>query len=106
MLLTFLTLEGLSVKEFLATEQTTMLEHPIYSSDLASKDFFLLSKIKEILKGRHFDDIRNNTTAALKAIPQNQFQNCFVWWTRHWYRYLDSLGEYFQGEHGGIHLGI
>jgi len=31
------------------------------------------------LKGRHFDDtddIRNNTMAALKAIPQNQFQNC------------------------------
>ena len=106
MLLTFLTLEGLSVKEFLATEQTTMLEHPIYSSDLAFKDFFLLSKIKEILKGRHFDDIRSNKTAALKAIPQNQFQNCFEGWTRHWYRYLDSLWEYFQGEHGGIHQGM
>jgi len=33
------------------------------------------------LKGRHFydiDDIRNNTKAAAKAIPQNQFKNCFV----------------------------
>jgi len=32
------------------------------------------------LKGRPFDDIddiRSNTRAALKAIPQNQFQNCF-----------------------------
>jgi len=40
----------------------------------------MFPKIKEILKGRHFDDIdsiRNNTTAALNAIPQNQFQNCF-----------------------------
>jgi len=38
------------------------------------------------LKERHFDDtddIRSNTTAALKAIPQNQFQN-------------------FEGDHGGI----
>jgi len=37
--------------------------------------FFLFPKIKEILKGRHFDDIddiRSNTTAALKALPQNQ----------------------------------
>jgi hypothetical protein len=37
--------------------------------------------IKEILKGRDFDDtddIRNNTTAALKVIPQNQFENCFT----------------------------
>jgi hypothetical protein len=32
------------------------------------------------LKGRHFDDIddiMSNTTPALKAIPQSQFQNCF-----------------------------
>jgi len=35
--------------------------------------FFLFSKIKEILKRRNFDDIddiRSNTTAVLKAIPQ------------------------------------
>ena len=66
--------------EFLATKQITVLEHPVYSPDLAPNDFFLFPKIKEILKGRHLDDIdhiRSNTTAALKAIPQNQFQNCF-----------------------------
>jgi len=74
-----------SKKEFLATKQITVLEHPAYSSDLAPCDFFLFPKIKEILKGRHFDDtddIRNNTTAALKAIPQNHFQNSFEGWTR------------------------
>jgi len=57
-----------------------MMEHPAYSLDLAPRDSFLFPKIKEILKGRHFDDtddIRSNTTAALKAIPQNQFQNSF-----------------------------
>jgi len=71
---------GLSVREFLATKQLTVLEHPAHSLDLASNDFILFLKIKEILKGRHFDDIdniRSNTTAALKVIPQNQFQNCF-----------------------------
>jgi hypothetical protein len=55
-----------------------VLEHPPYSLDLAPKDFFLFPKINEILKGRHFDDIddiRSNTTAVLKAIPQNQFQS-------------------------------
>jgi len=58
-----------------------VLEHPAYSPDLAPSDFFLFSRIKEILKGRHFydiDDIMSNTTAALKAIPQNQFQNQIV----------------------------
>jgi hypothetical protein len=57
-----------------------VLEYPVYSPDSASSDFFLFLKIKEILKGKHFDDIvniRSNTTAALKAIPQNQFENCF-----------------------------
>jgi len=68
-----------SKEEFLATKQITVLEHPAYSPYLAPSDFFLFPKIKEIWKGRHFDDIddiRSNTTAALKAIPQNQFQNC------------------------------
>jgi len=71
---------ALSVREFLATKQITVLEHPAYSTDLAPNDFFLFPKIKKIMKGRHFDDsddIRSNTTAALKAILQNQFQNCF-----------------------------
>jgi len=94
-----------SKEEFLATKQITMLEHPAYSPDLASSDFFLFSKIKEILKGRHFDDIddiRSNTISALKVIPQNQFQNCFEVWTRRWHRCIASQGEYFEGDHGGI----
>jgi hypothetical protein len=60
-------------KEFLASKQITVLEHPPFSQDLAPNDFFLFPKIKKILTGRHFDetdDIKSNTTAALKAIPQ------------------------------------
>ena len=94
-----------SKEEFLATKKITVLEHPVYSRGLASSDFFLFPKIKEILTGRHFDDvddIRNNTTAALKAIPQNQFQNCFEGWTRRWHRCIASQGEYLEGDHGGI----
>ena len=82
-----------------------MLEHPAYPPDLATTDFILFLKIKEILKGRHFDDtddIRSNTTAALKAIPQNQFQICFEGWTTHWHQCIVSHGEYFEGNHSGI----
>ena len=91
-------------EEFLATKQITVLEHPAYSPDLAPSDFFLFPKIKEILKGRHFDDgddIRSNTMGALKAIPQ-KFQNCFEGWTRRWHWCIASLGEYSEGDHGGI----
>jgi len=93
---------ALSVREFLATKQITVLEHLAYSPDLAPNDFFLFLKIKEILKGRHFDDIRSITMAALKAIPQNQFQNCFEGWTRRWHQCIASRGEYFEGNHNGI----
>jgi len=96
---------ALSVREFLATKQITVLEHPAYSTDLDPSDFFLFPKIKEMLKGRHFDDIddiMSNKTAALKAIPQNQLQNCFEGWTRHWHRCIASQGKYFESDHGGI----
>ena len=76
-----------SKEEFLATKQITVLENPAYSPDLAPSNLFLFLKIKEILKGKHFynsDDIRSNITAALKTIPQNQFQNCFEGWTSRW----------------------
>jgi hypothetical protein len=48
---------ALSVREFLATKQIIVLEHPAYSPDLAPSDFFLFPKIKEILKGRHFETL-------------------------------------------------
>jgi hypothetical protein len=82
-----------------------VLEHPVYSPDLAPSDFFLFPKIKEILKAKHFDDIddiRSNITAALKAIPQNLLQNCLEGWTRRWHRCIASEGEYFEGDHDGI----
>jgi len=82
-----------------------VLEHPACSPGLAPNDFFLFLKIKEILKGRRFDDsddIRSSTAAALKAIPQNHFQNCFEGWTRRWHRCIASQGECFEGDYGGI----
>jgi hypothetical protein len=93
------------VREFLVTKLITVLEHPAYSPDLAANDLLLFTKIKEILKGRHFDDtddIRSSTTAALKAISQNQFQNCFEGWTRRWHRCIAAQEEYFEGEHGSF----
>jgi hypothetical protein len=54
-----------------------MLEHPTSSPYLDPNNFFLFLKIKKILKGRHFDDIddiRNDMTAVLRAIAQNQFK--------------------------------
>ena len=40
----------LEQRSFLATKQITVLEHPAYSPDPATSDFFLFPNVKEILK--------------------------------------------------------
>jgi hypothetical protein len=56
------------VREFLASKQLTVLEQP----ELAPNDFFLLLKIKEILKGRHFDDSDDGSSEgySTKLVPK------------------------------------
>ena len=88
---------ALSVREFLSYQTNNCVGTPCLITGSAPSDFFLFPKIKEILKGRHFDDIRSSTTAALKAIPQNQFQNCSEGWTRRWHQCIASQAEYFEG---------
>jgi hypothetical protein len=54
------------------------MEHPLYSSDLSPNDVLLFPKIKSTLTRRKFhgaEDIHRNVTTALKAIPQQKFQN-------------------------------
>jgi hypothetical protein len=92
---------ALSMGEFSASKQITVLEHPPYSPDLAPNNFFLFPTIKEILKGMHFvdiDDIRSNMMAAQKVIPQNQFQNCSEMWNSCRHRCIAFQGEYIEGD--------
>jgi len=66
------------VREFLAIKQITVLEHPVYSPNLVPNDFLSVPEDKGNIERRYFDaidDFRSNTTAARKAIPQNQLQN-------------------------------
>jgi len=45
------------VKQFLPQRKVTALDHPPYSPDLATYDYFLFPKVKSHLKGRLFDSI-------------------------------------------------
>jgi hypothetical protein len=90
------------VGEILTSKQITVLKYPPYSSDLAHHDFFSFPEGKGNIERRHFDDIddiRSNRTAILKAIPRNEFQNCFEGWTRSWHLCIGSQKEYFEGDH-------
>jgi hypothetical protein len=51
---------ALPVRECVAPKHIAVLQQPAYSPDLAPSDFFLFPKVKDILKGRHFDGIDDN----------------------------------------------
>ena len=74
---------------------------PPYSPDLAPCNFFLFPRRKRDLKEKRFqnvEEVRGKTTEALKAITLHEFQNCFEQWKNRWDKYIDSQGEYFQGD--------
>jgi hypothetical protein len=62
----------------------TVFPHPPYSSDIASRDFFLLRCMKEILFGRRFHSSEEDMTATREAkrdLPANISQ----WWSQQLY---------------------
>jgi transposase len=71
------------VKQFLASKNITVLEHPIYSPDLAPCYFYLFPKIKSVLKGTHFvsaESVKAKTTEVLNSLTEHDLRNCFEHW--------------------------
>ena len=76
---------ALEIREFLAKNNIAVSEQPLYSSDLAPCDFFLFPKLKEVIKGSHFQDSEAIKTAVmreLRAISEESFQECVEAWQR------------------------
>jgi len=64
---------ALIVREFLARNSITVLEHPPYSPDLAPCDFFFFPKCKLVLRGRNLGDvttIKSEMTSLLKGLRE------------------------------------
>jgi len=64
------------VTQFLAQWKVTVLDHPLYSPDLAPADYFLFPKVTSHLKGRPFDsisDIQKTVTSTLNTIAKVDF---------------------------------
>jgi len=74
---------SLLVLQFLSNKNITVCPHPPYSLDLAPCDFWLFPKVKMTKKGKRFEsiqDIKAATTAQLKTLTKEDFQNCFRKW--------------------------
>ena len=92
---------ALSVKQFLANKNITVLEHPHYSPDLAPCDFYPFPKIKSVLKGTHFVSAENakaKKAEILNSLTEHDLQNCFEHWQHHMQLHVNSERNYFEGD--------
>ena len=92
---------SLVVREFLAKNSITLMEHPPYSPDLAPCDFYLFPKCKMLIRGKHFgavEAIKKQTTNLLKSITKDDLQRCFQQWKKRWQKCILLEGEYFEGD--------
>ena len=92
---------ALSVKQFLVLKEITTLHHPPYSPNLASCDFFLFPKLKGILKGTRFQEVKDIKTSMmrhLKTITKEKLSQCFKAWSKRMEKCIKANGEYFEGD--------
>jgi hypothetical protein len=87
------------VRDFLARKGITVLDHPLYSPDLAKGDFWLFPKVKLAMKRDGHDnihDIQRDCTAVLNAIPQKEYSDCFRKLLNRFQLCIDSEEDYFE----------
>ena len=92
---------ALSVQQFLAKNNMTVIPHPPYSLDVVPCDFFLFHRIKGQMKGKCFADVsevKKKTLEVLNNINTEEFQKCFQHWEKRWYKCIESKGDYFEGD--------
>ncbi|KAG5310121.1 MOS1T transposase, partial [Acromyrmex insinuator] len=90
---------SLIVRQCLARNRVSVLNHPPYSPDLAPCDFSLFPKLKLKLKGRFFDDIptiQSASTQALEAIPQTELEHAFESLLNSCNKCIEVRGQYFE----------
>ena len=87
------------VQQFLAKHGTAQLQQPLYSPDLAPCDFFIVPRLKKVLKGHRFEateDIKRNSTNTLLDIPKEEFAKCFQQWQQRWAKRVAAEGNYVE----------
>ncbi|KAG5336738.1 SETMR methyltransferase, partial [Acromyrmex heyeri] len=90
---------SLIVRQCLARNRISVLNHPPYSPDLAPCDFSLFPKLKLKLKGCFFDDIPTIQSASkqvLEAIPHTELEHAFESLLNRCNKCIEVRREYFE----------
>ncbi|KAK3106045.1 hypothetical protein FSP39_011597 [Pinctada imbricata] len=78
-----------------------VLEHPLYSPDLAPMDFAVFPHIKSQLRGQRFADLtelRFATRSIIKNIEESLYKSVFERWVKRHQKCVDLQGVYFEKE--------
>jgi hypothetical protein len=87
------------VKDFLAKNDLTTLQHPTYTPGRAAADLHMFSRLKSALKGQRLCDVTDiikNATEELKRLPQYGFQECYQRLYRRQQKCLVAQGDYYE----------
>ena len=75
--------------------------HPPYSLDLAPCDFWMVSRLKEKLKGCRFEDgkeIKEAVTEGLGTFTLEDYQRAFKRWLERCNKCIELGGSCFEGD--------
>ena len=85
---------------FLASETVKVLNHPPYSPDLSSCDFFLFPRLKKMLSGNKYSSRSSLGSAiyqCLQQIPKEDYLSASRDWVKGLQKCVLLKGEYFEG---------
>ena len=82
-----------------ASQFNVLFTHPPYSPALAPCDFALFPKLKDELKGKHFndlDELRSESTRILYSYPVEWFDQVYRQWIERHRKCIASQCAYFE----------
>jgi histone-lysine N-methyltransferase SETMAR len=85
--------------EYLGTQNIELMGHPPYSPDLAPKDFFLFTKIKDKLRDQRFSSPEEAVEAFknhVLELSHSDWQKCFDNWFERMHKCINLKGGYFK----------
>ena len=89
------------VTDYLTKMGIKTVPHPPYSPDLAPCDFWLFRKLKEKLRGCHYETIeemKETVTKVIDTLTQEDFHGAFQKLLEWYNKCIAAKGDYFEGD--------
>ena len=87
------------VQAFMNATETTVVDHPPYSPDLAPCDFWIFACIKKHLKGHRFNSVTelcDQIDTVISSVTQREFVHAMGCLPTHWQKCIAARGSYFK----------